>query len=727
MGWLSSNKKRSFSEKLMKDIRAREEEENVDVIGKVSPEIQEKRTAENAQAKNSARMEEIREERDEKDKATEDQLIVIKGAKVKFNSHMGEFKVLKDVPTTQGKLTGTKVEKQIPNFTFYDGFQMLSLTEWQDFGTVKVQDNEALIKKSTLPGTGKMPGNVPPESGKIEFVDSGQINVPESITTSGAPVPENQEVRVNFVVYPRVWLDSPWMMNCNLDWDRVNDEKFYIRSKKHSEIFDKCVKGKDIFTDFYNETKVKINNKEYSPPYLRMFKNHNIVTGQDVVLSLYITFDEVKKISNDKILLEYDTSIFDVGFTDDGKTINDKEFVIEKKYFNEDYYALREDAEERKSKYEVVTTNDKDEKLLVINKFIIKCKKAFGENQQIKFLNEKNEVVGGITVRPNESFIFSKRKFRYIKIKRKSFVNQDLENIKQNLISTYIQDAKGQEVKFETENSFLQKFTEKLTNTYFCKIGVNFSSNITLDEIEIDESKLIEKQIISNSAVLDGVKYLTIVQEQFFKEKGITKEQLKDSVFVFISPIDEPPKTGSNQKTGAFVVYEDVYNFSSIVYNFEADTILHEIGHEMGLKHPFEVAPKDISSKQTYLDQLKNNKIIYQGNLSKIEGWRKDYDIRKPKDYPFKFGEESISDKINWKKRIDEIESESKTQIADLENKIISTENLIKFYTRIEEYHKIYFVEKATDTIMDYDSFKYGFFDYQFDIIAKLNEEFNHI
>ncbi|WP_185147303.1 hypothetical protein [Chryseobacterium binzhouense] len=95
--------------------------------------------------------------------------------------------------------------------------------------------------------------------------------------------------------------------------------------------------------------------------------------------------------------------------------------------------------------------------------------------------------------------------------------------------------------------------------------------------------------------------------------------------------------------------------------------------------------------------------------MSKIEGWRKDYDIRKPKDYPFKFGEESISDKINWKKRIDEIESESKKQIADLENKIISTENLIKFYTKIEEYHKIYFVEKATDTIMDYDSFKYGF------------------
>ncbi|MBD3907211.1 hypothetical protein NAL32_21180 [Chryseobacterium sp. Ch-15] len=52
-------------------------------------------------------------------------MLVIGGAKIKFNAHLGEFKVLNDVPTTQGKLTGTIVEKQIPNFTFYDGFQMI--------------------------------------------------------------------------------------------------------------------------------------------------------------------------------------------------------------------------------------------------------------------------------------------------------------------------------------------------------------------------------------------------------------------------------------------------------------------------------------------------------------------------------------------------------------------------------------------------------------------------
>ena len=38
--------------------------------------------------------------------------------------------------------------------------------------------SDALLKKSFLPGTGKLPGNIPPETGKIEFVDSGQINIP---------------------------------------------------------------------------------------------------------------------------------------------------------------------------------------------------------------------------------------------------------------------------------------------------------------------------------------------------------------------------------------------------------------------------------------------------------------------------------------------------------------------------------------------------------------------
>lgn len=160
------------------------------------PETQNQGTAQESdqiKAANSQKMEEKRAENEEKDKVEDGLLLAIHGAKIKFNAHLGEFKVLTDVPTTQGKLTGTIVEKQIPNFKFYDGFQMISLTEWQDFGTAKVQENYVLLKKSTLPGTGKMPGNIPPETGKIEFITSGQVNEPESVAAKGAPVPEQKD------------------------------------------------------------------------------------------------------------------------------------------------------------------------------------------------------------------------------------------------------------------------------------------------------------------------------------------------------------------------------------------------------------------------------------------------------------------------------------------------------------------------------------------------------
>ncbi|WP_288446879.1 hypothetical protein [uncultured Chryseobacterium sp.] len=161
-----------------------------------TPETQTQNTAQDndkMKADNKKKMDDKRAENEEKDKTEEGLLLAIDGAKIKFNAHLGTFKVLNNVPTTQDKLTGTVVEKQIPNFIFDDGFQMISLTDWQDFGTAKVQENFVLLKKSTLPGTGKMPGNIPPESGKIEFVTSGQVNVPEKIDPKGAPVPEEKD------------------------------------------------------------------------------------------------------------------------------------------------------------------------------------------------------------------------------------------------------------------------------------------------------------------------------------------------------------------------------------------------------------------------------------------------------------------------------------------------------------------------------------------------------
>lgn len=195
MSWLFGNKKQKYIENLKKNNKIREEKEreesDIIAIGKISPEIQEKREIERELSKGSEEMKPIKASQQKELKSKQDQLFVIDGAKVKFGPHIGTFKILNKTPTIQSKTIGTEIEKSPANFTFMDGFQLLTLTQWQDVGTVKFQDNLALIKKSTIMGTGKMPpANAPIESGKIEFIDSGQINVPAGIDTTGIPIPE---------------------------------------------------------------------------------------------------------------------------------------------------------------------------------------------------------------------------------------------------------------------------------------------------------------------------------------------------------------------------------------------------------------------------------------------------------------------------------------------------------------------------------------------------------
>ena len=196
MAWFFGNKQQKYIDNLEKNNKKHQEKEREEAeiitIGKATPEQQEERASQVVAQRNQKRMEAIEEEQEKEDKAQEDQLFVINGAKVKFGPHIGTFKVLSDTPTIQSKTVGTQIENAPLNFTFEDGFQLLTLTQWQDMGDAKFQGNVALIKKSTIVSTGKMsPANAPIESGKIEFIDSGQINVPENIDTTGMPLLAN--------------------------------------------------------------------------------------------------------------------------------------------------------------------------------------------------------------------------------------------------------------------------------------------------------------------------------------------------------------------------------------------------------------------------------------------------------------------------------------------------------------------------------------------------------
>lgn len=246
------------------------------------------KSAEEIKAENRRKMEEQRAVFDQKDSTDQGLLLSIDGAKIKFNAHMGEFKVLTDVPTTQGKLTGTIVEKQVANFTFYDGFKILTTTQWSNFGSAKVQENFVLLKKSILPATGKMPGNAPIETGKIEFVTSGQINIPESLDTKGAPVPTQEDVKVNGYYYN---------YNGNYEGNVVGQKEGNVNDVYGCD-------GKGTKKDTFNNTKkLKVNHSDFQK-ICNIVKHEGLSSEKEEYLYIaHTNYNEAKRIGKTMLQL----------------------------------------------------------------------------------------------------------------------------------------------------------------------------------------------------------------------------------------------------------------------------------------------------------------------------------------------------------------------------------------------------------------------------------------
>ena len=293
MAWFFGNKQQKYIDNLEKNNKKRQEKEREEAeiitIGKATPEQQEERTSQVVAQRNQKRMEAIEEEQEKEDKAQEDQLFVINGAKVKFGPHIGTFKVLSDTPTIQSKTVGTQIENAPLNFTFEDGFQLLTLTQWQDVGDAKFQGNVALIKKSTIVSTGKMsPANAPIESGKIEFIDSGQINVPENIDTTGMPLLANNNPpcikEVNFFTS-----DGKEILKNGKTHNLCYGEPFYIEV---------------ITENIPDDTPIAITLKDTKISFEGQLKENKIKT---ILLSIPISYyDETKENYN---YMEYKTEV----------------------------------------------------------------------------------------------------------------------------------------------------------------------------------------------------------------------------------------------------------------------------------------------------------------------------------------------------------------------------------------------------------------------------------
>ncbi len=111
------------------------------------------------------------------------QLFVVDGAEFLCGPHRGILKGGVAWNTIDDNPSATEKECKKENFTFQDGFQVLSIGKWSRLSeTTTLEDAIPLLFRSTIQIIGKMPGNTPTETYNLKFVTAGQNFVFEDTT-----------------------------------------------------------------------------------------------------------------------------------------------------------------------------------------------------------------------------------------------------------------------------------------------------------------------------------------------------------------------------------------------------------------------------------------------------------------------------------------------------------------------------------------------------------------
>jgi|GEM_PF-460277 hypothetical protein len=103
------------------------------------------------------------------------QLLVTDGAQFMCGAHKGTFRTNYKWQTINDKGVARQSDVLPENFEFTDGFQIISIGSWQRIASTTTFNEEyPLLFRSTIQITGKMPGNNPPETYNLQFLNAGQ-------------------------------------------------------------------------------------------------------------------------------------------------------------------------------------------------------------------------------------------------------------------------------------------------------------------------------------------------------------------------------------------------------------------------------------------------------------------------------------------------------------------------------------------------------------------------
>jgi hypothetical protein len=647
-------KKKSIIQQLQEREAKQKEWDAIPIAGLLSPEQKAETKAAQQEAVNAKELEDVRKEREEEEKAEDDLKLVIDTAKLECklcSNPKGFMKVNYNTPTIQEKKTATVKEKSPQSLVFMGTCSkspqssspcasVMQLGEWKDIGTSKSQDERVLLKKSTIKCNY---GSI-----DITITDSGQINEPETIDTTEAPVPLNSILGIQAIAL--ITPSKSYTGEFGIDYCEMDDKfekivKFQGTDISDIEyIFNKTTNqykkvGTDKAADAEKQNLIKemyYSKTYFNKTYLATWMN--IKEGITAKVNLTTFFiDKSKKADSEKEFISFkENANFEIKYA---KQINN---------------AIKIKVEEHNKVYKDIE---------------IKAIKSFETEEYIDIIDEDGNTVGIIEMAPNKVEELE-IKIVPVVLKASTPAIQDTkaEEIydkaiaaqnanKLNLINTLNQQSLNQ-AGIKSILIANPKGAEKLVidvtkeyKNYWDTTG-KFLKDWTLTDEERDKTKNLGKKpevSIDEDGEIHFERYQTEdTKELLIDKKRLLLDELKEDyyklygrvfsgILIFVTDLEFDPK----ENTAAYSENIPLKNHGVIVFNNKlekATTYAHEISHALGLEHTFF---EDDNEMNTTNSNIK----IYNDNISILEG-------NKNKDYYQKRLDRRDEEIKDWEKAV---------------------------------------------------------------------------